>query len=128
MDKSDLRKFYWLTGILGIVLAGLVVWLVLDLNHLYSTGALRPSASHLRRQRTMAIMSPSQIQSWMTFRYINYVFRLPENYLSKTLNISDTYYPNLVISTYAGSHKLNNAAFLANVKQAVIAYPPGGSQ
>jgi hypothetical protein len=73
-------------------------------------------------------MSPSQIQDWMTFRYINSVFHLPPQYLAQTLKISDVYYPNLVIGTYAASHKLNPADFLTSVKQAVSAYPQGGGQ
>ncbi len=127
MSDRKLQKFYWIAGILGVILAGLLVWLVLDLNHLYHSGMLRPTTARMRRQRQV-IMSPSQIQDWMTFRYINSVFRLPPQYLSQTLKISDSYYPNLVISTYAASHQLNAAQFLASVKQAVTAYPLGGTK
>ncbi len=124
MDNHNLRKFYWAAVILGIFLLGLLAWLFLDVRHLYRTGVLR---TKIRYQREI-LMSPTQIQDWMTFRYINSIFRLPPPYLAQTLNITDAYYPNLVIGTYASSRQLNPAAFLESVKQAVTAYPAGGNK
>jgi len=127
MGQDNLRKFYWVATVLGIILLGLIAWFALDLRHLYRSGALRPAITRATRH-SRPMLSSAQIQDWMTFRYINYVFRLPPEYLSQTLKISDAYYPNLVIGTYAASHKLNGAAFLQSVKQAVEAFPLGGAQ
>jgi len=37
------------------------------------------------------------IRSWMTFKYINKVYNLPDDYLKKELNITDARYPNMTI-------------------------------
>jgi hypothetical protein len=126
MENHNLRNFFYaLAGILGLVFIGLLGWFVLDLKSLYQTGALRPAIS---KHGNNHIQSPVQIQDWMTFRYINRVFGLPENYLYAKLNITSPYYPNLVLGTYAVSHKLNSVQFLISVKQAVEGYPLGVSQ
>jgi hypothetical protein len=51
--------------------------------------------------RYFTVNDINRIQSWMTFDYINKVFRLPTSYLESFLHISDSHYPNMLISQYA---------------------------
>ena len=62
------------------------------------------------------------VAPWMTFDYINKLFKLPANYLKVNLNISDTRYPNLSLNAYTRGKKLDRIFFLANVKKAVSDY------
>ena len=62
------------------------------------------------------------IQSWMTFNYINKVFKLPTNYLKNTLNISDSRYPNIPLEDYAEKAKIKTADFTTKVQDAVHSY------
>ena len=112
--------------ILMVVLAIMFIWFVLDIQYLYQTGAIRPNILGIRRaalQRPALV--PQQIESWMTFRYINYVFRLPVNYLPAKLNISNSHYPNITLDNYVDTHKLNGITFTALVRQTVAEYISG---
>lgn len=73
-------------------------------------------------QRLSDAITPSEIQPWMTFSYLNFVFKLPVSYLQNTLHISDTRYPNIQISRYARMNHLNLSQFLNAVQQAVTNY------
>ena len=64
----------------------------------------------------------TQIQVWMTFDYLNTVFKLPPSYLKSTLNISDPKYPNIHIGGYAKDENLNPAHALDLVKSAITSY------
>lgn len=82
----------------------------------------------MRRYRGAQTMPVAQIQSWMTLRYINIVFRLPEAYLKIQLNISSTRYPNLSVDALAKAQKKSSTQELALVRQAVanfISQSPG---
>ena len=68
-----------------------------------------------------------QIQSWMTFDYLNTVFKLPPAYLKTTLGITDAAYPNLHIGAYAHKNHLTQAQALAKVQEAITAYVPAAS-
>lgn len=64
----------------------------------------------------------SDIQSWMTFRYVNVIFSLPLDYLKHELNIQDKNYPNISISSQAKKNKINTSLYLSSVQQAVNKY------
>ena len=68
-----------------------------------------------------------QIQSWMTFDYLNTIFKLPPAYLKTSLVITDTSYPNLHIGAYAHDAHLTQAQALAKVQEAITAYAPTAS-
>jgi TRAP-type C4-dicarboxylate transport system permease small subunit len=108
-------------GLLAAALLAVVVWFGFDIHSLYKQGAITHAVSRIHR-RTVGrpALVPSQIQGWMTFRYIQFAFRLPTNYLGSKLNITDTGFLNTTLDKYAAAHKLNGGAFLQQV-QAVAA-------
>jgi len=77
------------------------------------------------RQKGVAVppADVNYIDSWMTFKYLNTIFNLPENYLKDSLNISDKRYPNIPLGKYASANKINGQAFMAEVKKIIKAYP-----
>jgi hypothetical protein len=79
-------------------------------------------------RRPRATVQAQQIQSWMTFRYINYVFNLPVDYLSGKLNIKNSGYPNITIVQYAAGAKQSSVVATALVRQAVGEFVGGGSK
>ena len=76
------------------------------------------------RQKSGAITvaDVSYIDYWMTFRYINTIFKLPDNYLKDYLSIANKTYPNISLGKYASLNKIERTMFIAKVKQAVGAY------
>ena len=66
------------------------------------------------------------VQSWMTFDYINKVFKIPSDYLKNTLVISDSSYPNETIGHYARSKKEKSSVVLTQVQEALHNYLTGG--
>ncbi len=130
--NTELKKYRQpiIVGVLFAILIAILVWFVIDLRQLHRQGDFRmnnPLYRH-RHNASNPLMLSAQIQSWMTFRYINYVFRLPVNYLSDKLNITDKSYPNITLDKYITTHKADRAAFIESVKQAVAAYYSGGSK
>jgi hypothetical protein len=65
----------------------------------------------------------ADIDTWMTFEYINTVFKLPTEYLKNTLGIVDTQYPKIHIGKYARENHIDPSLVLENVKAAVAKYP-----
>jgi hypothetical protein len=70
----------------------------------------------------LTIENTSLIDTWMTFRYINLIFKLPPDYLKGNLNISDKRYPNISLGGYIKNNKLDKTTFLDNVRKAVADY------
>ncbi|MDD2565782.1 MAG: hypothetical protein PHZ26_04400 [Candidatus Gracilibacteria bacterium] len=62
------------------------------------------------------------IESWMTFKYINVIFKIPEEYLKTKLYIVDKKYPNIPLGKYARNSKIENTIFLNQVKELVLEY------
>jgi hypothetical protein len=118
------KHYFWkITLLLLLFIAmGLVIWLIVNIRNLYKTGELRPAREFHGNYIHTQIISSDQIQAWMTFSYINYIFNLPPNYLLGALNIKDNRYPNLGINQYAKEKKLNYVSFLASVKGFVNQY------
>jgi len=131
MDKYY-KKYIRLSIIILLfaVLAAALVWLAVDIRTLRKTGVLRVTRPLRHRHQLSAkpMLQPAQIEGWMTFRYINFVFNLPANYLSGKLNITGTNYLNSTLDSYANARKLDRAAFLASAKKAVTEYPNGGTK
>ena len=72
--------------------------------------------------RAPDITTPDEIQGWMTFNYLNFIFKLPPSYLQKYFQITDTHYPNAQIARYARVHKLDPVALVKNIQTAVAEY------
>lgn len=120
---SSLPKNFWrfIFIFLLVVAACMSTWFIIDLRSLYQTGKLRPTrklTEYLNRQ----ILTPDQIESWMTFSYINYTFGLPPSYLQDSLGINDARYPNLEIHKYSEANNLNTSNFLIDVINSVTEY------
>lgn len=64
----------------------------------------------------------NEIGVWMTFDYINFIFKLPSDYLQNYLSINDNRYPNIKIGHYIKENRLNPSVFIPTVKQAVTVY------
>jgi len=105
------KHYFWkITLLLLLFIAmGLVIWLIVNIRNLYKTGELRPAREFHGNYIHTQIISSDQIQAWMTFSYINYIFNLPPNYLLGALNIKDNRYPNLGINQYAKEKNLTTS-------------------
>ncbi len=65
------------------------------------------------------LSDPDKIEPWMTFRYVNVVFGIPEPYLKRVLDIGDSRYPDLPVGRYAKKVGSDRESFLAELKDAV---------
>jgi len=109
-----------------IVLAAVLLWFASDVNSLYRQGVVRPAISRAgRKMHTKPTISADQIQSWMTFRYIDYVFNLPSAYLPTNLNISDPKYLNSTLEEYAEKNNIKDTIFVQSVRDSVKVYKGG---
>jgi hypothetical protein len=64
----------------------------------------------------------SDIEPWMTFYYINTVFKLPPSYLKDSFDITDLKYPNISLVKYARDHRLARFDFVSQVQKVVSIY------
>lgn len=131
MDDPNIKQppkiwIYIVIGLLAAALLAVVVWFGIDVFNLYKMGVIRPAVSRIRRRPgSRPTLIANQIQGWMTFRYIGYVFHLPTNYLAANLKIVDSNYPNITLNKYASGHNLNGATFVQLIRGAVAAYEDG---
>ena len=118
------HKNFWqiILAFLLIIAIGLLIWFIVDLRSLYRTGSLRPTRGFNRNYTHRQIINPNQIEGWMTFSYINYIFSLPPSYLKNSLVIQDSHYPNLGIDKYAKEKNINTTSFLTDVQKSVTQY------
>lgn len=112
--------------LLALLCAASLVWFVISVRQFYKAGDLQPQyyyakheQSHTEHPVTVTIDS---IQPWMTFNYLNVVFRLPPTYLQNALAITDPRYPNMRIDSYTRVRKLDPSFFLQNLKKALTSY------
>ena len=70
----------------------------------------------------LTIENTGLVDTWMTFRYTNLIFKLPPDYLKDNLNISDTRYPNISLGGYIKNNKLDKTIFLESVRKAISDY------
>ncbi|HWC57410.1 MAG TPA: hypothetical protein VG621_00445 [Candidatus Paceibacterota bacterium] len=96
-----------------VVFATFVIVEVVDLVHDYKT---------TRQNDTPPSQSLIQIQPWMTFSYINFLYDLPEGYLKSTLAIPDMRYPNVEIRHYAKKYGIDQATLIHAIAIAIIHY------
>ena len=80
------------------------------------------SFSPVRGNTPITANDTAQIQTWMTFDYVNHLFNVPPNYLKTNLNIADTKYPRLTISQYAKKANVDKSILLGQVQQFVKLY------
>ena len=75
-----------------------------------------------RNHSALSAKDVSYISSWMTFDYINKIFKLPPAYLKQTMAINNPTYPLITINQYARRTAMNNASLVKIVQDNVSAY------
>lgn len=122
MSSPDLssKKSKILLGV-GIALLVLVV-AAAGIRMLYIRHVIKlPNSQLLQPKRPLA---PEDIQGWMTFEYINFVFKLPPDYLKQTLSLEGSQYPKTTLKRYANKAGLDTATFVQSVEEVVRNYKP----
>ena len=62
------------------------------------------------------------IQSWMTFDYLDHVFKLPSTYFKTDLGITDTRYPRMSLTRFSTDKGISAAAAVLRVQNALRGY------
>ena len=125
-NKEHKKRFLKTTIMIILVLLFLVslIWFASTFKQLYKTGKLGVDYSinghPTRLHRPITI---SDIRIWMTFDYLNVIFKLDPLYLKNTLIITDSKYPNISIEAYARHNRINPQVLLHNIGQIIINYP-----
>ena len=112
-DKGSQKIFFLAAGVLLLLcLAGAALWLDAQNDQ---------QQAHAFRHRWEYSVQPATVQDWMTFNYLNAVFKLPPGYLQGALGIQDARYPALSLRQYAQSRGIDDNAFLGQVKEELAA-------
>ena len=121
-DKASIRSI--LIIVLGIFCVLEVVLLVGNVHQILSEDRHAFDVREERLTHSRAhIATPDDIQSWMTFGYINFIFKIPDSYLQNRLGIVDAKYPRIQIQKYAREHKLDVGVLLTAIKQSLADLP-----
>jgi len=100
-----------------------LIWFINSVIKLHKSGELKINNNikkyYANPQNTMSV---NNIMTWMTFDYINVIFKLGPNYLKNALMIDDNRYPNIRIDRYAKHHSINNQVFLRVIQQLITNY------
>jgi hypothetical protein len=124
VKKSEWRKDNLWRAVLAVVFFGVIVFTVYaiesNIDATVGLGMLAPqNRIHHLSLRQPSALEPAAIATWMTFDYLNMVFKMPPDYLKNELNITDARYPRLTIKRMATDRKANAALILTGVKAAV---------
>lgn len=65
---------------------------------------------------------PGDINGWMTFEYINFVFKLPPEYLKETFGLENVGYPWVTVRHVARVQKTDLVVFLGQIQDTVKRY------
>ena len=132
MNKTLIKMRNWLERHIEVRLLIVIVLLVLgvfeikaiisDLKANDINGDTYLSYRHCRIVRTTDPFTVDDIQSWMTFGYLDFIFKLPPNYFQNMLHISDSHYPNVQIYRYAQINHLDYISLINSIKAAITAY------
>ena len=132
MNKTLIKMRNWLERHIEVRLLIVIVLLVLgvfeikaiisDLKANDINGDTYLSYRHGRIVRTTDPFTVDDIQSWMTFGYLDFIFKLPPNYFQNMLHISDSHYPNVQIYRYAQINHLYYISLINSIKAAITAY------
>ena len=111
--------------ILVLALAGLCLsfWREYQrLSHVQTTNDQRLKFSSLIHARPATVSDIAYISPWMTFDYINLVFKLPPDFLKTQLSITDPLYPRLSINHASRDMKTVPAELTNSVKSEIQIY------
>ena len=123
-QKSVIRET--LNFILVLLLLIASIWFIGTFKKMYKEGDLKTwRGQHNERVLLNQVTTINNIKVWMTFDYLNTIFKLDPIYLQKTLNINDLKYPNIRIDHYARNHGLNSFSLLDSIQKSITNYPSG---
>ena len=109
--------------ILAILCLISLIWFILSIKELRRSGELRSNYNFKKHLTYLHnITNANNIMPWMTFDYINVIFRLDPVYLKNNLMINDPRYPNIRIDNYTKRLHLNTQIFLHYLQQAITNY------
>ncbi len=137
-------KVHWVTIVLIFLLVSLTVaikYFIYSFEQSFIEGELHRPEIHRTNKRVLLTdlagssqatsggitltnthLPVSTIQAWMTFDYVNVVYKLPTNYIKDILGINDPKYPNVRIDTYAKESNINQKLLLDTVQHYVSTY------
>ncbi len=121
MNQTD-RHIQIVLVLLVLVLLVLVMTFIKEYEGVKKLETLGPHdvfANILNHRGPFTANDVQLIQGWMTFDYVNKIFGLPSNELEMSLNITDVSYPRETLARYAERHRVNTAAFVDEVQNAV---------
>ncbi len=124
-ENNENRYVKYTLIFLCAVLFVLCVFLFREYENLKKMEIIRPHEfllNALEKRGAPATLSVNDIESWMTFSYLNRVFNLPTPYLEISLSIVDPHYPYISIKKYAQERNSNIDVFLQNIKTAINEY------
>ena len=127
LKKSEWRKDNLWRAVLAVVFFGVIVFTVYaiesNIDATVGLGMLAPqNRIHHINLRQPTTLEPAAIATWMTFDYLNMVFKLPPDYFKSSLTITDARYPRMTIMRLATDRQTNTAIILTAVKAAVQAF------
>lgn len=126
MTKLSYNQKKLLEKITVVLLALLCIvsgwFFIYSLKKFYIAGELRPAYSLRKKTFVPPPADVADIRTWMTFNYVNVVFKLPPTYLQQQLGITNRYYPNIRIDTYAKYTHMNPKTLLVAVQSAISTY------
>jgi len=109
--------------ILAILCLASLIWFIFSINKLRRSGELRSNYNFKKHSIYLHNMTNvNNIMPWMTFDYINVIFRLDPSYLKNNLMINNPRYPNIRIDNYTKYLHLDTQVFLHNIQQAITNY------
>jgi hypothetical protein len=133
--RAMLKKRWPVIAVVGLVLVLVfeAQYFIVTVESYYSQGELRPTYRHQEetvqlsgktKRQMVSDTAPTidSIQLWMTFDYINVVFKLPSGYMKDILGISDAQYPNIRLDTYSRRTHIDPEVLLKTVKQYIGTY------
>ena len=105
----------------------LIISTLAILSHYFPEERRNIMSSHLiqvfqNNHGTLTVSDVVLIRSWMTFDYINTLFRLPPDYLKTQLNITDVHYPRISIRTFAKNSHVDTSVFLNTVQEDIKSF------
>jgi len=109
--------------ILLVLSVGALFWFIYTFKYISREGNLK--IEHRLRDKTTIVnkeLAINNIKPWMTFNYLNVIFKLDPTYLKNNLNITDSRYPNMRIDHYARRNHINPLSYLEQIKNIIINY------
>jgi len=131
--KKTIKKEDIWRGALAVIFFGVIIMAVYaiesNIDATANLGSLAPQnyIHHPSLRRTFP-PNPSAIADWMTFDYLNKVFKMPPDYLKGALKITDARYPRVTIRSFAAKSNMSDPLVLTQVKILVETYLSSSSK